>query len=164
MPNLDIASEKLREIVEDLKKNGLPPVFTSLEVLSDEQKAAYQTLAMATEAFNGSVDHDKETPIPGSKWWNGCLEYRKALQTAIESGLLGAQMVQNHMFDFGAVPDPEFDWKWFYQPDGSVGCWECGNQILAKTSSVSHLHTRKGEFIATVGGDQIGFCPKCDTV
>lgn len=160
MPNLDIADEKLREIVKKLATNGLPPVFTDVSELTEEQKTEYLVLVKAQDTFNRTIGSG-ELPKPGSPWWNGCLAFRKALQKAIASGLLRSPTVQKHMFDFGAVPDPEFKWNWFYDFDGSARCWECGDKIIQKHIPVSHVNSRKGEFIGTIGGGKVPYCQTC---
>jgi len=161
----EIADEALRAEVAKLQVSGFPPLFASVEEaqkqLNPEQIATFQ------EFHQGVLNHQK-LEGKGNVSKTDLLALRNLAQKAVMTGLLGIQTVRDMALNFGAIPDPEYNWKYFTDPfgNGQVSCWTCGSRILSKnvTDSVHFKEMRApGAGGGEVKGRSVPYCPKCDT-
>lgn len=164
MKKREIADDALRAEVEKLQVSGFPPLFTIVEKaqeqLNPDQIATFQ------EFYQGVVNHQK---LEGSGEVSEAdfLALRSLAQKAVMAGLLGIQTVRDVALNFGAIPDPEHDWKYFTDPlgNGEVLCWTCGSKILLKnvSDSVHHEGMRApGAGTGEVKERSVSYCPTCD--
>lgn len=168
MQKEQIATDELREIVDDLKEMGLPEeIALSEEIfkeLSDEQVIILKDLHSISEE-ESKLDTEKDV-VEGDDVWNVRLKLRAKQQQAVLSGMISLGIIQRYVFNYGALPSPEESWKYFRMPDGCFACWECGADIMAKNVSCS-VHFK--EFRGMAGGGevrnrQVAYCPNCDTI
>lgn len=163
MVNLDIADKEIRAIVSKLKMDGLPSIISFddvLPTLTEEQKGILSQLVGLIEKEK-KVSEGKEKPKKGDDWYRVRGEMRKVMQSAIKVDLTKIGIIQRHIVDYGAVPDPQEQWKYYRLPDGSYACWNCGAGIMAKNVAFS-VHF--AEIPLAGGGEvrhkQVPYCPK----
>ena len=162
-----VATDELRKIVDDLKETGLPEeIALSEEVfkeLSDAQMIILKDLHSISEE-ESKLDEEKEV-VEGSDMWNVRLKLRAKQQQAVLAGMISLGIIQRHVFNYGALPAPEENWKYFRMPDGCFACWECGVDILVKNVSCS-VHFKEFGRAMAGGGEvrnkQVVYCPNCD--
>ncbi len=166
MAREDGANDKLRQLVEQLKRTELPAPFQSIEEaqreLGEEQLHAFSTFCAAVEQYNEVAGEGQ--PQEGTPWWDGILELRKQLQVALEAGLIRMPLIQKLAFDYGALPDPEVGWKYYRLPSGQYACWGCGTGIMQKQvrNSVWHAEMRGCAGSGEVRSLMVPYCPTCD--
>ena len=165
MVNLEVAEVEVRNIVEGLKRSGLPAPISIEEAMptfTEEQNEILSQLGELSEKER-EVAKDKERPEKGEDWYQIREELRKVTQSAIKSGLINLGFIQRHAVSYGAIPDPKEGWKYYLLPDGSYACWNCGAEVLVKTVPFS-VHF--AEMPLAGGGEvrnkQVPFCPNCE--
>ena len=163
--NVEVAEMEIRNIVEALKKSGLPapiPIEEAIPTFTEEQNEVLSQLVELSEKER-EVAKDKERPEKGDEWYQAREGLRKVTQAAIKSGLINLGFIQRHAVSYGAIPDPKESWKYYLLPDGSYACWNCGAEILVKTV---HLSVHFDEMTLAGGGEvrkkQVSYCPNCE--
>lgn len=163
MLNLEVADERLREIVDGYGQKGLPITVlakiakASLTEEQDELMGSLMELGEQEQKFG------RQKPKKGSDHWNHRETIRKKIQGAILLGLDHLGIVQRQAVGYGAIPDPEEDWKYYRQHDGVYACWICGTEILAKETRCSvHFAERPLAGSGEVRRIITPYCPKCE--
>ena len=168
MEIIKIDRKELLAIVEDLKKQGLPEALSFEEVkptLKDEQSdilSLIPVLAKKDQAMVASYGEDY-TPQKDDEWWKVKEEFKNVMEAAVVAGLIHLKFVQKWAVIYGAIPDPEQNWKYYIMPDFSYACWECGSDIHSK--QVTHP-VHDGPFPLSGSGEvhneTVPYCPKCE--
>jgi len=164
MKKSEIADDTLRAKVKKLQVSGFPPLFVSVEKaqeqLNPDQTATFQ------EFYQGVLNHQK-LENNGEASEADLLALRSLAQKAVMAKLLGIQIVRDVALNFGAIPDPKYNWKYFTDPlgNGEILCWTCGSQILCK-NVIDSIHFKNMRAPGAGGGEVRGrsvpYCPKCD--
>ncbi len=164
-PNLEVANEVLREKVKAIRKDGFPKELTFEEAQS---KFSNEQLKIVHDLVNAAGEEEKIAkaggePKKGNKRWKTREKIRELIQTAIANDMIGIGIIQRHAVGYGAIPDPDEDWKYYKLPDGTYACWNCGGEILGKNVAFS-VHF--AEFRCAGGGEVrnkvVPYCPKCE--
>jgi len=161
--NLEVADKKLREIVDKFRGEGLPkpiPVKEALKDLSMEQKEVLCEFVNVTEKVK-EVKGSWDSTSPGDDFWKTCNELRKVLQDVIKLGLIYIETIQKRVVFYGALPDPKYDWKYYFLPDRSYACWDCGKEVSVKVQRVS-IHDDFGVGSGRVKLRKVLYCPECE--
>lgn len=167
--NLKVADKELRKIVEELKEKGLPEMVPLtddvLKNLEDNQQEVLCVIARLAKARQ-KIDDKKIGADKKKEELNHInVRIREELQKAIKMNLIHLGFIQKHVVAYGAIPDPEQGWKYYYllSDERNYACWHCGEEILVKNQTVS-LHD--GPFALSGSGrvksNKVVYCPKCD--
>jgi hypothetical protein len=163
--NLEVADREVRRIVENLKEKGFPEIVQykeAYEYFTDDQNKAISELKKAVKKEAKVGDLSSKT-VPGDAFWESRTFVRKKIQEAIKVGLIYIEVIKEQAVRYGAIPDPETDWKYYLLPDFSYACWRCGSEILVKDQAIS---VHDGPFPLSGSGKVehrgIPYCPRCD--
>ncbi len=167
MLSFEIADDAIRGLVKDLQTNGMPspqPLTEELlRGLSKEQIETLKNLSHLSDQQQSIIQPDV-FPEEGDEAWNLRLEIRTILQQALRLDLVHLKMVQDNLVFFGALPDPQKDWRYFICPDFKYYCWQCGSEVMSKTVYVS-IHYKELRPTMAGGGEvetqEIWYCPQC---
>jgi len=162
--NLKVADKEIRNIVEGLKKKGLPPavrIEDAMSTLTQEQKRILSQLSRLIHREERISKNKK--PVKGDNWYQVREDMRKIIRAAIKSGLINLEVIQKRAVIYGAIPNPEDGWKYYVLPDSTYACWMCGVEILLKTVFLT-VQVKDMPFVGTqeVRQKQIPYCPKCE--
>ncbi|OGD57168.1 hypothetical protein A2V71_01960 [Candidatus Berkelbacteria bacterium RBG_13_40_8] len=165
--NDKVANQELRDIVNGLRLNGMPePVALNesnpIAGLTQEQIDTLFRLVDLGEKEK-PLEVEGERPTKDSEWWKVREEMRQVFRQAVKLGMIHLGTIQRNVVNYGAIPDPEQQWRYYYLPDWSYACWECGAQILVKGVGVSiHYAELRGAGGGEVVHESVPYCPTCD--
>jgi len=163
--NLELANEEVRNIVKGLKEKGFPSAIKiddALPTLSQLQIGILSFLGDRAQK-EAIASKGKEKPVKGDSWYGIREDIRKIMQAAVRSGLINIDIIQQGAVNYGAIPDPKTDWKYYILPDSNYACWNCGTEILLKKISMT-VRCVEGTFAGDEDArqGQASYCPKCE--
>ncbi|MEX2436907.1 MAG: hypothetical protein WD471_01970 [Candidatus Paceibacterota bacterium] len=166
--NLAVADTETREMVNSFKKVGFPSEVDLEEIFKDldqKHKDVLSSIHILDDKEYELTDSNPHTCKKGDDLWNIRQEIREKLREAIKAGLIVLGIVRRNAVLYGAIPDPDEEWKYYRLPDMTYACWSCGEEILVKTQ---HVSIHDGPFPMSGSGrvehKQIPYCPSCEEV
>jgi hypothetical protein len=165
--NFKVADREVRKIVETLKEKGFPEIVKfkeACEYFTEDQNKAIAELKKALKE-ESKFGHLSGKTAAGDDFWNAHTFVREKIQEAIKVGLVYIKIIKEQAIRYGAIPDPEMDWKYYLLPDFTYACWRCGEEILVKEQTIS-IHNESFPFSGSgkVEQREVPYCPKCDDV
>ena len=162
----DVASDKLRAMVEELKAAGKMPPSISVEEASERFGQEGMRIISAIAHLGQTEAHlvrARSSATPGSDLWKTRMEMRRFFQEAIEKGMIVVGVISRHVVCYGAIPDPKEGWKYFLLPSQTYACWRCGADILVKHQKMS-IHFAEMPLCGSgrVRWQEKPFCPNCE--
>jgi hypothetical protein len=166
---LEVA-KALREKVEQYKNEGLPkPILLSeeaMKTLTTKERKFFGTLtALAKEQKRIFREKEERAIESGSPLWDVRRKIQQVLREAIvETDMLRFGVIQRTSIKYGAIPDPETDWKYYRDTDGFYKCWKCGGPVRVKiiTDSIHFEEFELGGGEETINQKEVLYCVNCE--
>lgn len=156
-------SSKLREIVDSIRRTGLPTAQPAsyLAKMTGEQQRIMDELMTLAEHERPYGDRKAVSESPHFELRR---TIRAKLREAIEADMLILGLIQRQAIGYGAIPHSNDQWRYYrtLENDGWK-CWTCGEDILCKTVNKSvHDSGFSLRGSGEVRQETVPYCPSCD--